>query len=130
MKTLTRFAVVLSSALLSFTACAEDKPAAPPPSAAEPGHGPGMGMMGEMDEKQMEAMMRQMQEHQLKVHDMMHRIRDAKDEKERTALKEEHLKLMKEHMDSMRSHKQMRMMQMQHNPQMKDMSHQGEKKTP
>lgn len=105
-------AALVCGAFLTLPAFAQEKPAAPPPPApGGTGHGPGMGMMGGMDQKPMDTMLRQMQEHQLKMHDLMHQIREAKDEKERERLKEEQRNLMTEHMDNMRGHRPMTMPQ-------------------
>ncbi|TAN50402.1 MAG: hypothetical protein EPN21_09060 [Methylococcaceae bacterium] len=103
MKTIVHYTVTLfCCALLSAPVLAEPTPAPP--------HG-GMGMMGMMGGGMNDQHMRQMQDQMLKMHDMMHQIRDAKNDAERNRLKDEQLKLMKEHHDNMM---QMMMPMMQH----------------
>ena len=89
-----------------------------PQPASGQGHGSmgGMmqgidGMMGGTDES-MDQRVRQQQEHQLKMHDLMHQITSAKDEKERERLKEEQRNLMKEKMKSHQQKMQKHMQQM------------------
>jgi hypothetical protein len=80
------------------------------------GKGMGMGSMSGMSEEKMDQRMRMMQEEMLKMHELSHRILEAKDPKERERLKEEHLALMKAHHQRMMS--RMKMMQ-KHRQQMK-----------
>ncbi|BBL70295.1 hypothetical protein [Methylogaea oryzae] len=122
-------AALICSALMALPAFAEEKPAAPPAPPPGPGgmgemkHEQGMGMMRGMDQKPMDAMLRQMQEHQIKMHDLLHQIREAKDEKQRERLKEEQRNLMKDHMENMRGHGPM----MQQHPPMQGMPPPGDK---
>lgn len=111
------FTVSMCCAVLSTSALAEEKTTPPqpkPPHEGMGGMGPmggmgGMGRMHGMSEEQMDAHMRQMQEAMLKNHDFMHRIREAKDEKEQARLKDEWLQAMKQHMRSKGVPEQMKM---------------------
>jgi hypothetical protein len=109
-------ATLLLAPLCSTGFAAEEQKPQPAPT------GPAQmdGMMGGMSEEQMDQRIRSMQEHMLKIHDLMHQIRDAKDEKERERLKEEQRKLMKAHHRMMQQHMQQMMQhsgQMQHGMQ-------------
>jgi len=97
-KTIT---ALLCFAVFNTATFAENKDTLPP----KPPH-QGAGMDG-MNEEQMDANIRQVQENMLKSHDFMHQIRDAKDEKEQARLKDEWLKAMKQHMKSHHVSKQM-----------------------
>lgn len=90
MKTIAKTMTVV----LSFAAFS-----APTLAAGEPPMPPQQGMTG-MDEAQMDAHLRQIQEEMLKDFDFMQQIRDARDEKEQTRLKNEWLKAMKNHIKS------------------------------
>ena len=69
------------------------------------GKGMGMGSMSGMSEEKMDQRMRMMQDQMLKMHELSHRILEAKDPKERERLKEEHLALMKAHHQKMMARK-------------------------
>ncbi len=68
-----------------------------------------MGPMHGMNEAQMDAHLRQMQERMLRDYDFMRKIREAKDEKEQAKLKDEWLQAMKQHMRANQVPQQMRM---------------------
>ncbi len=67
------------------------------PGAGQAPGGGGMGMMGGISEAQIDAHLRQMQEKMLRDYDFMRKIRESKDEKEQTKLKDEWLQAMKQH---------------------------------
>jgi len=71
----------------------------------------GMGSMSGMSAEKMDQHMRMMQDEMLKMHELSHRILEAKDPKERERLKEEQLVLMKAHRQKMMAG--MKMMQKQ-----------------
>ena len=105
MKTIAKtMTALLCFAVFNAPTFAEEKDALPPkpPYQGMAGTGDMSGMMGMggMNEEQMDAHLRQMQEYMLKNHDFMHQIRDAKDEKGQARLKDEWLKAMKHHMKS------------------------------
>lgn len=56
----------------------------------------------QMDQQQM----KEMQQHMLKLHDQMHKIREAKSESDRKQLEQQHLKMMQDHMQKMMVMKQ------------------------
>lgn len=86
---------------------------AAPAFAGEKTHKPPMGGMGHgmgnMTEEQMDAHLRRMQERMLVDYGFMRQINDAKDENEKTRLKDEWLKAMKEHMRANQVPQQLKM---------------------
>ncbi len=82
-----------------------------PASAAEGQPEGGATMKPPMQGSQdaMDKQMQEMQDHMLKMHDLMHRIREAKDPQEIQRLKQEQLSLMKAHMRDMKRHGPSRM---------------------
>lgn len=109
---MNKFISLLTASMLSAAvntlAFAEEKDTPQPPKPPHEGMA-GMGGMHGMSDEQMDAHMRQMQESMLKNHDFMHRIRDAKDEKEQARLKEEWLQAMKLHMKTNQVPQQLKM---------------------
>jgi Xaa-Pro aminopeptidase len=57
-----------------------------------------------MKPEEMDKHLHDMQEHMLRMHDLMHQIRDAKDPQEIQRLKQEQLAVMKAHMREMKKH--------------------------
>ena len=98
MKTTTKTMIALLC-LAAFTApaFAEEKPTPPPQQGMAPMGD--MGAMGGMSEEKMDAHLRKVQDYLLTNYDYMHQIRETKDEKEQTRLKDEWLKAMKHHMN-------------------------------
>lgn len=103
MKTVYK-AVALSVLLMPFALLvqAEEKtvePPPPPPHEMQPGMGmhddmPGMGMMGEMPSLER---LKEIQEHNLLMHDLSNKILAEKDPKKKQALKDQQLEVMKAH---------------------------------
>ena len=119
------FTTLMCVAAFSTTAIAEEKTATPPPFPPPAPHqgmagmGGGMGMMGGISEEQIDAHLRQMQEKMLRDYDFMRKIREAKDEKEQTKLKEEWLQSMKQHMKPPQMPPQLKMHGMPEKPPVK-----------
>ena len=91
---------LLCLAVFTAPAFAEEKPATPS-STPQQGMAPmgDMGAMGGMSEEKMDAHLRKVQDYLLTNYDYMHQIRETKDEKEQTRLKDEWLKAMKHHLN-------------------------------
>jgi hypothetical protein len=97
MKTLTQtITTLLCLAVFNAPAFAEEK-TVPPPKPPQQGMAAmgDMRGMGGMNEEQMDAHLRQVQEYLLTNYDFMHQIRETKDEKEQARLGGEWLKAMK-----------------------------------
>jgi len=52
-----------------------------------------------------EEMLKQRQRDMLELHDLMHRIRDAKDPQEKSRLTEQHLQMLRDNWEEMRAHR-------------------------
>ena len=101
MKTIAKtMTALLCLAAFNAPTFAEEKNTPPPKPPQQGMAGMGdMSGMGGMSEEQMDAHLRQVQEYMLKNHEFMHQIRDAKDEKEQSRLKDQWLKAMKHHLN-------------------------------
>lgn len=101
--------IILVGALaLAADAWAEPEARASQPGPATTGVGAeAAGLTGEP----VDQILRRRQDQLLKMHELSHRIQDAKDDKERQALKDEQLQLMKEQLHDIR---EQRMLMKQH----------------
>ncbi|MBM3202590.1 hypothetical protein FJZ55_01585 [Candidatus Woesearchaeota archaeon] len=94
---------ILAMALLLYVGTGLSFAATPSATGSGPGQPEGQSV------KVMDERLRQQQDYLLKLHEMMHRIMDAKSDAEREKLKDEQLELMRAnmrlHQQKMRSHR-------------------------
>ena len=87
-------------ALAAEATFATDKDAVAPPGSGAAASGPDAAVPGRTEE-----MLKKRQQDMLELHELMHRIRDAKEPQEKSRLMDQHLQLLRDSRQGMRAHR-------------------------
>jgi hypothetical protein len=108
MKTMDKKLILTAAGCLALAVASPRVFAERPPTSVKGGGTPGGGGTDAEFSDRAEEMLKKRQQDMIAMHDLMHRIRDAKDPQEKARLMEQHLQMLRDNWQEMRAHRRPR----------------------